>query len=54
VYTEQVAQYTEPIAQRVKSSSYYKAAVEHVRPAHTAGAPSVETEGAAAAASSSA
>ena len=38
VYTEHIAQYTEPLAQRVKSTSYYKAAVEHVRPAHMAGA----------------
>ena len=39
VYTEHVAQYTEPLALRVKSTSYYKAAVEHVRPAHMAGGP---------------
>lgn len=54
VYTEHVAQYTEPLAQRVKSTPYYKAAVEHVRPAHMAGAASTETASAAAAGSPSA
>ena len=38
LYAEHVAQYAEPIAQRVKSSSYYKAAMEHVIPVHTAAA----------------
>lgn len=37
VYAEHVAAYAEPLAQRLKSSSYYKAAVEHIKPARMAG-----------------
>lgn len=37
VYAEHVAAYAEPLAQRLKNSSYYKAAVEHIKPARLAG-----------------
>ena len=38
LYAEHLAQYTEPIAQRVKGSAYYKAAMDHVMPAHSVAA----------------
>ena len=38
LYNGHVAQYTEPIAQRVKSSAYYKATMDHVMPVHTVAA----------------
>ena len=37
VYAAHVAAYAEPLAQRLTSSSYYKAAVEHIKPARMAG-----------------
>lgn len=36
MYAEHVAQYTDPLVQRLASSPYYKAACEHIKPAHMA------------------
>ena len=38
LYAEHVAQYTDPLVQRMASSPYYKAAVDHIQPGHAAGA----------------
>ena len=39
LYAEHVAQYTDPLVQRMASSPYCKAALDHIKPAHQAGAP---------------